>query len=151
MSSLNRVQIIGRLGADPETRTFQNGGRVVNFRVATSERWKDKQGVRQERTEWTSVAVFNEHLAEVAEKYLRKGSLVYVEGQLETRRWSDQSGQDRYSTEVVLRPFRGAIVLLGGRDGDGRDSAPRDASTRGGGRTAPDLDDAIPFAAEWRV
>ena len=101
--SVNKVIIVGNLGADPEVRSFQNGGKVVNLRIATSERYKDREGNQQERTEWPSVAIFNDRLGDVAEKYLRKGSEVYVEGQLETRKWQDQSGQDRYTTEIVLR------------------------------------------------
>jgi single-strand DNA-binding protein len=119
MAGVNKVILVGRLGRDPEVRNFQNGGRVVNLRLATSERYKDREGNQQERTEWHSVAIFNEKLGEIAEKYLRKGSEVYVEGQLETRKWQDQSGQDRYTTEVVLRQFRGEIALLGGRAGGG--------------------------------
>lgn len=114
--SVNKVILIGRLGADPESRSFQNGGKVVNLRIATSETWRDRNtGERKERTEWHSVAIFSEPLAKIAEQYLRKGSSVYIEGQLETRKWQDQSGQDRYSTEVVLRPFTGNLTLLGGR------------------------------------
>jgi single-strand DNA-binding protein len=118
--SVNKVIIIGNLGRDPEVRTFQNGGKVVNLRIATSETWKDKgTGERKERTEWHSVAIFNEPVARIAEQYLTKGSTVYIEGQLETRKWQDQSGQDRYSTEIVLRPFTGNLTLLGGK-GEGR-------------------------------
>ncbi len=117
--SVNKVILIGNLGRDPEVRTFQNGGKVCNLRIATSENWKDKNtGERRERTEWHSVAIFQEGLVRVAEQYLRKGSTVYIEGQLETRKWQDQSGQDRYSTEVVLRPYKGELTMLGGR-GDG--------------------------------
>ncbi|MEM9146049.1 MAG: single-stranded DNA-binding protein [Pseudomonadota bacterium] len=116
--SVNKVILIGNLGRDPEIRTFQNGGRVCNLRIATSETWKDREtGERRERTEWHSVAIFNDNLARLAEQYLRKGSKVYVEGQLETRKWQDQNGQDRYSTEVVLRPYRGEMTFLDGRDG----------------------------------
>jgi hypothetical protein len=104
--SVNKVILIGNLGRDPEVRSFQNGGKVVNLRIATSETWRDKQtGERKERTEWHSVAIFNEALGKIAEQYLKKGSTVYIEGQLETRKWQDQSGQDKYSTEVVLRPL----------------------------------------------
>ena len=114
--SVNKVILIGNLGRDPEVRSFQNGGKVVNLRIATSETWRDKaSGERKERTEWHSVAIFNEPLGRIAEQYLRKGSKVYLEGQLETRKWQDQSGQDRYSTEVVLRPFTGSLTLLDGR------------------------------------
>ena len=118
--SVNKVIIVGNLGRDPEVRNFPNGGKVVNLRIATSENWRDKaSGERKERTEWHSVAIFNENLAKIAEQYLRKGSTVYIEGQLETRKWQDQSGADRYTTEIVLRQFRGELTLLGGRDGGG--------------------------------
>jgi len=118
--SVNKVIIIGNLGRDPEVRSFQNGGKVCNLRIATSETWKDKNtGERRERTEWHSVAIFNENLARLAEQYLRKGSKVYVEGKLETRKWQDQNGQDRYSTEVVLRPFGGELTFLDSREGGG--------------------------------
>ncbi|MEJ6395129.1 single-stranded DNA-binding protein [Gymnodinialimonas sp. 2305UL16-5] len=118
--SVNKVIIIGNLGRDPEVRSFQNGGKVCNLRIATSETWKDRNtGERKERTEWHSVAIFSEPLARVAEQYLRKGSKVYIEGQLETRKWQDQSGQDRYSTEVVLRPYKSELTMLDGRDGGG--------------------------------
>ena len=118
--SVNKVILIGNLGKDPEVRSFQNGGKVVNLRLATSENWRDKAtGERKERTEWHTVAIFNENLAKIAEQYLKKGSTVYIEGQLETRKWQDQSGADRYSTEVVLRQFGGTLTLLGGRDGGG--------------------------------
>ena len=117
--SVNKVILIGNLGRDPEVRTFQNGGKVVNLRIATSEQWKDRNtGERRERTEWHSVAIFNEPVGRIAEQYLRKGSTVYIEGQLETRKWQDQNGNDRYSTEVVVRPYTGNMTLLGGR-GDG--------------------------------
>lgn len=118
--SVNKVIIVGNLGRDPEVRSFGNGGKVVNLRIATSETWRDKQsGERKERTEWHSVAIYNEALGKIAEQYLKKGSTVYIEGQLETRKWQDQSGADRYTTEVVLRQFRGELTLLGGRDGGG--------------------------------
>jgi single-strand DNA-binding protein len=136
MAGVNKVILVGRLGRDPEVRNFQNGGRVVNLRLATSERYKDREGNQQERTEWHSVAIFNEKLGEIAEKYLRKGSEVYVEGQLETRKWQDQSGQDRYTTEIVLRQFRGEIALLGGRGSGGEmggDPGEGGASYGGGG------------------
>ncbi len=119
MAGVNKVILLGRLGRDPEVRNFQNGGRVVNLRLATSERYKDREGNMQERTEWHSVAIFNEKLGEIAEKYLRKGSEVYIEGQIETRKWQDQAGQDRYSTEIVLRQFRGELSLVGGRGAGG--------------------------------
>lgn len=130
--SVNKVIIVGNLGRDPEVRSFPNGGKVVNLRIATSETWRDKAtGERKERTEWHSVAIFNEALAKIAEQYLRKGSTVYIEGQLETRKWQDQSGADRYTTEVVLRQYRGELTLLGGRgDGGGGGGGGDD---RGGG------------------
>lgn len=115
MSSLNKVMLIGNLGADPETRTFQNGGKVCNLRVATSESWKDRNtGERKESTEWHTVTIFNEGLAGVAERFLRKGSKVYIEGQLQTRKWQDQNGNDRYSTEVVLRGPGSVMTMLDG-------------------------------------
>ena len=114
--SVNKVILVGNLGRDPEVRTFGNGGKVVNLRIATSETWRDRtSGERKERTEWHTVAIYNENLAKIAEQYLRKGSTVYIEGALETRKWQDQSGADRYSTEVVLRQYRGELTLLGGR------------------------------------
>lgn len=114
--SVNKVILVGNLGRDPEVRSFQNGGKVVNLRIATSETWRDKaSGERREKTEWHSVAIFSEPLARIAEQYLRKGSKVYIEGTLETRKWQDQSGADRYTTEVVLRPYRGELTLLDGR------------------------------------
>ncbi|MCV6586398.1 MAG: single-stranded DNA-binding protein [Marinibacterium sp.] len=172
--SVNKVILIGNLGRDPEVRTFQNGGKVCNLRIATSETWKDRNtGERRERTEWHSVAIFSEPLARVAEQYLRKGSKVYLEGQLETRKWQDQSGQDRYSTEVVLRPYTSTLTMLDGRGegggggmgggggygggqqggggGYGYDSGPQDDRFGGGGggsSNAPssrDMDDEIPF------
>ncbi|SLN31563.1 Single-stranded DNA-binding protein [Roseivivax jejudonensis] len=168
--SVNKVIIVGNLGRDPETRTFQNGGKVCNLRIATSETWKDRNtGERREKTEWHSVAIFSEPLARIAEQYLKKGSKVYIEGQLETRKWQDQSGQDRYSTEVVLRPYRGELTLLdsrGGGDGGGfggggggyqddygggggyGGGSDRDYSGGGSGPSrAPsrDIDDEIPF------
>ena len=156
--SVNKVILIGRLGADPEVRTFQNGGKVCNLRVATSEQWKDRNtGERQERTQWQSVAIFNEPLGRSAEQYLRKGSQVYLEGQLETRKWQDQSGQDRYSTEVVLRPYTGNMTLLDSRNSGGQgdsyggsvgyDSGAPQGGSMGGSAPAPsrDYDDEIPF------
>ena len=170
--SVNKVIIIGNLGRDPEVRTFQNGGKVCNLRIATSETWKDKNsGERKERTEWHSVAIFSEPLARVAEQYLRKGSKVYIEGQLETRKWQDQSGQDRYSTEVVLRPYTSTLTMLDGRGDNaggggqgnygggqgGYDSGPQGGGydsgqgggygggNQGGGAPSRDLDDEIPF------
>ena len=118
--SLNKVMLIGNLGADPEVRTFQNGGKVCNLRIATSETWKDRNtGERQEKTEWHTVAIFNEGLAGVAERYLKKGSKVYIEGQLQTRKWQDQNGNDRYSTEVVLRGPNSVMTMLDGAGGGG--------------------------------
>ena len=148
--SVNKVIILGNLGRDPEVRTFQNGGKVCNLRIATSETWKDRNtGERKERTEWHSVAIFSEPLARVAEQYLRKGSKVYLEGQLETRKWQDQSGQDKYSTEVVLRPYTSTLTMLDGRNeqgSPGRDDhlseRPIDNAT---GLPSRDLDDEIPF------
>ena len=120
--SVNKVIILGNLGVDPEVRNFPNGGKVCNLRIATSETWKDRNtGERREKTEWHSVAIFSEPLVRIAEQYLKKGSKVYIEGQLETRKWQDQSGQDRYTTEVVLGRFRGELTFLGGR-GEGGDN-----------------------------
>ena len=155
--SVNKVIIVGNLGRDPEVRSFPNGGKVCNLRIATSENWRDRNtGERKERTEWHSVAIFSEPLAKIAEQYLRKGSKVYIEGQLETRKWQDQSGQDRYTTEIVLRPYRGELTLLDGRDGggggggqggygggSGGSGGGSGGGQSGGGR--PDLDDEIPF------
>ncbi|RVT92792.1 single-stranded DNA-binding protein [Sphingomonas crocodyli] len=119
--SVNKVILVGNLGRDPESRSFQNGGKVVNLRVATSEQWKDRNsGERRDKTEWHSVAIFNENLANVAERYLRKGSKVYLEGQLQTRKWTDQQGQERYSTEVVLQGFNAVMVLLDRAEGGGQ-------------------------------
>ncbi|RFU12195.1 single-stranded DNA-binding protein [Rhodobacteraceae bacterium W635] len=163
--SVNKVILVGNLGRDPEVRTFQNGGKVCNLRIATSETWKDRNtGERREKTEWHSVAIFSEPLARIAEQYLRKGSKVYLEGQLETRKWQDQSGQDRYSTEVVLRPYRSEMTLLdsrgggggGGGDGGGgygggggfpddRDGGYGGGAPSGGGGGRGDMDDEIPF------
>jgi single-strand DNA-binding protein len=145
MASVNKVIIVGNLGRDPEVRTFQNGGKVCNLRIATSESWKDRTtGERKERTEWHSVAIMSEPLAKVAEQYLRKGSKVYIEGQLETRKWQDQSGADRYSTEVVLRPYGSTLVMLDGQSrDDGKYPGPKDDVPM-----PPNLggfDDEIPF------
>jgi single-strand DNA-binding protein len=117
MAGVNKVILVGNLGADPESRSLNNGGEVVNIRVATSEQWKDRDGNRQERTEWHNVVIFNENLGRVAKSYLKKGSKVYLEGQLQTRKWTDQSGNDRYTTEIVLQRFRGELVLLDSREG----------------------------------
>jgi single-strand DNA-binding protein len=162
--SLNKVMIIGNLGADPEIRSFQNGGKVCNLRIATSENWKDKNsGERQERTEWHSVAIFSEGLINVCEQYLRKGSKVFVEGQLQTRKWQDQSGNDRYSTEVVLRGFNGTLTMLDGAgsgggggkssgggggnwdQGGGNGGGKSSGNAPAGGSNYDDLDDDIPF------
>lgn len=157
--SVNKVILIGHLGRDPEVRSFQNGGKVCNLRIATSETWKDKQtGERKERTEWHSVAIFSEPLGRIAEQYLRKGSKVYIEGQLETRKWQDQSGQDRYSTEVVLRPYSGTLTLLdsaggggGSYQGDyggGNQGGDHQSPNYGGSPSpsvGPSMDDEIPF------
>jgi len=162
MAGVNKVILVGNLGADPEARSLNNGGEVVNLRVATSEQWKDRDGNRQERTEWHQVVIFNENLGRVAKNYLRKGSKVYLEGQLQTRKWTDQSGNDRYSTEIVLQRFRGELVLLDSREGSGggRGSLNEDYDDFGGGggatqtrtqsRPQPaafdtDLDDDVPF------
>ncbi len=154
--SVNKVILIGNLGRDPEVKTFANGGKVCNLSLATSENWRDKAtGERKERTEWHRVAIFNERLVDVAEKYLKKGAKVYLEGQLETRKWTDQSGVEKYSTEVVLRQFRGELTMLDGRGGGGAGGPPDDemgggsppergGGSRGGARKA-DLDDDIPF------
>jgi single-strand DNA-binding protein len=163
--SVNKVILVGNLGRDPEVRTFQNGGKVVNLRIATSETWKDRNtGERKEKTEWHSVAIFNEALGKIAEQYLKKGSTVYIEGQLETRKWQDQTGADRYTTEVVVKQFRGELTLLGGRDsgggsstymadqsggggyGGGFDPGPGQGSGSGGaGGRGRDIEDEIPF------
>ena len=131
--SVNKVILIGNLGRDPEVRSFQNGGKVVNLRIATSETWRDRNsGERKERTEWHSVAIFSEPLGKIAEQYLKKGSTVYIEGSLETRKWQDQSGQDRYTTEVVLRPYSGNLTLLGGRGEGGSSGGGSGYDDRGG-------------------
>ncbi len=150
--SLNRVMLIGNLGRDPEIRSTQDGTKIANLSIATSESWKDKQsGERRERTEWHRVVIFNERLVEVAEKYLRKGSKVYLEGTIQTRKWTDQSGQDKYTTEIVLQRYRGELQMLDAKpESQGPseraaalDSAPkRQEPLRGGG----DLDDEIPFS-----
>ena len=130
--SVNKVILVGNLGADPQSKSFQNGGKVVNLRIATSESWKDRNsGERKEKTEWHSVAIFNEGLANVAERYLRKGSKVYIEGSLQTRKWQDQSGNDRYSTEIVLQGFNSVLTMLDGAPGSGG-AGGGGASSRGG-------------------
>lgn len=150
--SVNKVILLGNLGRDPEVRTTQDGTKIVNFTLATSERWRDKgSGEQRERTEWHRVVIFNENLARIAEQYLRKGSSVYVEGQLQTRKWTDQGGQERYTTEVVLQRFRGELTLLGGRgeggrgDDESRGDDGRDGSSGGSSGGPADLDDEIPF------
>ena len=152
--SVNKVILVGNLGRDPEVRSFQNGGKVCNLRIATSETWKDRNtGERREKTEWHSVAIFSEGLVRVCEQYLRKGSKVYIEGQLQTRKWQDQSGQDRYSTEVVLQGFNGTLIMLDGRGeggggyGGGDQGGGYGGSGGGAGGPGPagDLDDEIPF------
>ncbi len=131
--SVNKVIIVGNLGRDPEVRSFQNGGKVVNLNIATSETWRDKaSGERKERTEWHRVSILNEPLAKIAEQYLKKGSKVYIEGQLETRKWTDQSGAEKYTTEVVLRPYRGELTLLDGREGGSGGGAGGAYEERGG-------------------
>jgi single-strand DNA-binding protein len=161
--SVNKVILVGNLGKDPETRRLNSGDPVVNLRIATSESWRDKaSGERKERTEWHNVVIFNENLARIAEQYLKKGSKVYIEGQLQTRKWQDQSGQDKYTTEVVLQRFRGELTLLDSRGGEGgavgydnggadfgspgptASRAPRAAVGAGGARR-DDMDDEIPF------
>ena len=159
--SVNKVILIGNLGADPEVRSFQNGGQVCNLRIATSETWKDRNtGERREKTEWHSVAIFQEGLVRVAQQYLRKGSKVYIEGKLQTRKWQDQNGNDRYSTEVVLQGIGGNLTMLdsrgdgggggyGGGGGGGYDNGPSGGGQSGGfgGPSGPgsDMDDEIPF------
>src|SRR5438270_10499795 len=157
MAGVNKVILVGNLGADPEARSLNNGGEVVNIRVATSEQWKDRDGNRQERTEWHNVVIFNENLGRVAKNYLRKGSKVYLEGQLQTRKWTDQSGNDKYTTEIVLQKFRGELVLLdsaGGGAGRGAFSDdfgdPGSAPARTQSRSTPaafvtDIDEDVPF------
>lgn len=153
--SVNKVILVGNVGKDPEVRTTQNGGKIVNLSVATSEGWKDKQsGERREKTEWHRVVIFNDGLAGVAERYVKKGSKVYIEGQLQTRKWTDQSGNERYSTEVVLQAFGGTLVLLDGRSDGGRQQGGSDwggpsqhiaAKSNGYAPPTSDFDDEIPF------
>ncbi|WP_417610701.1 single-stranded DNA-binding protein [Parasphingorhabdus sp.] len=159
---INKVIIVGNLGKDPEVRTFANGGKVCNFSVATSESWKDKQtGERKEKTEWHNISIYNEGLAGVAERYLKKGSKVYLEGKLQTRKWQDQSGNDRYSTDVVLQGFDAKMEMLDSRQGGGSNDgwgggAPSGGGSgggswgqtgggQGGGAFDSDLDDDVPF------
>jgi len=150
--SVNKVILVGNLGRDPETRQTQDGRPIVNMSVATSENWKDRQtGERRERTEWHRVVIFDERVAEVAQNYLRKGSKVYLEGQLQTRKWTDQSGQEKYTTEVVLQRFRGVLTMLdsradsGGSRDYGGEPAGAPAAARDSGPSSSDLDDDIPF------
>ena len=156
--SVNKVIILGNLGVDPEVRNFPNGGKVCNLRIATSETWKDRNtGERREKTEWHSVAIFSEPLVRIAEQYLKKGSKVYIEGQLETRKWQDQSGQDRYTTEVVLRPYTSTLTMLDSRGdsnssggyiaspNDSLDSSSNFANETESSSAAQDFDDEIPF------
>jgi single-strand DNA-binding protein len=154
--SVNKVILVGNLGADPEIRSLNSGDRVANLRVATSETWRDRSsGERKEKTEWHRVVIFNDNLVKVAENYLRKGSKVYIEGSLQTRKWQDQSGQEKYSTEVVLQKFRGELTMLDGRGGDdagegggysgGFSSGPRAQSSGPREEFSADLDDEIPF------
>ena len=149
--SVNKVILIGNLGRDPEIRTFSNGGKVCNLRIATSETWKDREsGERREKTEWHSVAIFQEGLVRIAEQYLKKGSKVYIEGQLSTRKWQDQSGADKYSTEVVLQGFGGTLTMLDGRDGSDGNSQQSgggyDSGSGGYGAGGSAMDDSeIPF------
>ena len=132
--SVNKVILVGNLGRDPESRAFQNGGKVVNLRIATSESWKDKMsGERKEKTEWHSVAIFNEGLANVAERFLRKGSKVYIEGALQTRKWQDQQGNDKYSTEIVLQGFNSVLTMLDGPNGGQGGGGGGAGGARGGG------------------
>ena len=160
MAGVNKVILVGNLGADPEARSLNNGGEVVNMRIATSENWKDRDGNRQERTEWHNVVIFNENLGRVAKNYLKKGSKVYLEGQLQTRKWTDNQGNDKYTTEVVLQRFRGELQLLDSRDGGGvRSAFGEDYGADDFGNRAPqrsqqrpqpaafdtDLDDDVPF------
>ena len=161
MAGVNKVILVGNLGADPEARSLNNGGEVVNLRVATTESWKDRSGERQDRTEWHRVVIFNENLGRVAKNYLRKGSKVYLEGKLQTRKWTDQSGQDKYSTEIVLQNYGSELVLLDSREGGGGGSRGGDYGDDagggfGGGSSRPqsrpqpaafdtDLDDDVPF------
>ena len=148
MSSVNKVILIGNLGRDPEVRHTNAGDPIVTLSVATSESWRDKQtGERREKTEWHRVVIFNERLGEVAQKYLHKGSKVYLEGQLQTRKWTDQQGQDRYSTEVVLQRYRGELTMLDSRSegGGGGESQRSDADRGGSAPGGGDLDDEIPF------
>jgi single-strand DNA-binding protein len=148
--SVNKVILVGNLGADPEVKSFQNGGRICNLRIATSEDWKDRQtGEKREKTEWHTVVLSTDGLVGVAERFLKKGSKVYIEGQLQTRKWQDQSGNDRYSTEIRVGGFDGKLVMLdgarGGSGGGGNDGWSGGSSGFGGGDFDNDLDDDVPF------
>ena len=152
MASLNKVQLIGNLGKDPEVRHTQDGKAIVNLTLATSESWKDKAtGEKKEKTEWHRVVIFNDGLAKVAEAYLKKGSTVYLEGQLQTRKWTDKDGIEKYSTEIVLQNFKGEMVLLGGKDGTAErpEQFVKKAQEVFPGAQI-DLNDEVPFAAEFR-
>ena len=151
--SVNKVILVGNLGADPEVRNLPSGGKVVNLSVATSESWRDRNsGERKEKSEWHRVVIFNEGLAKIAEQYLKKGSKVYLEGQLQTRKWQDQSGADKYSTEVVLQSFNSAMTLLDGPSGDSQPQRQERTPVRSGGPafSPGGIDDDIPFAPEFR-
>lgn len=151
--SVNKVILVGNLGRDPEVRRLGSGDPVVNLRIATSESWKDKQsGERKEKTEWHSVVIFNEGLAKVAEAYLKKGSKVYIEGQLQTRKWQDQAGQEKYSTEIVLQRFRGELTILDSARTSDEGEPRQDTLSNGGGKPGGygAIDDDIPFAPEFR-
>ena len=137
MSSVNKVILVGRLGRDPESRSMNSGDKVVNLSLATSERWKNQSGERQEKTEWHRVVIFDQNIAKVAEQYLEKGSQVYLEGHLQTRKWTDQSGVEKYSTEVVLQRFRGVLTMLGDSGGGQQRQEPAQGDD--------DLSDQIPF------
>ena len=153
---LNQCTFIGNLGADPDIRNFPSGGKVCNLRIAVSERWTDKQsGERKEYTEWVPVSIFSEGLIRVCEQYLKKGSKVFIQGKFKTRKYQDQSGNDRYSTEVVLQGFNGTLTMLDGRSEGGQSPAGYDAQhPQGAGNyqaPAGGIDDEIPFALEWRA
>ena len=149
--SVNKVILLGNLGRDPEVRQTQDGTKIVHLAIATSERWRDRNsGEQREKTEWHRVVIFNDRLGEVAEKYLSKGRQVYIEGQLQTRKWTDQSGQEKYTTEIVLQRFRGELTLIGGRGDDmggggGGGSSSSSGGSSGGGGGYGELDDEIPF------
>jgi single-strand DNA-binding protein len=167
MAGVNKVILVGRLGKDPQTKTFPSGGSIVEFSIATSESWRDKQsGERKEKTEWHNIVIRNENIGRIASQYLRKGSEVYIEGSIATRKWQDQNGQDRYTTEIVVGPFKGELALIGGRDGGGAMAGGGSRSDEfaggyggapaavgggmGGGGARPgafdaDLDDDVPF------